>query len=60
MSRRVMFENIRNKEKFYCTNPNDTMIIEGDVYIKVFRMENNRECFIRKDNLRKVVEVKNK
>lgn len=60
MSKRTMFENVRNKEQFYCMNLNDTLTIEGDVYLKVYRMANNRECLIKKDNLRKIASVENK
>lgn len=48
----VYFENIRNKDKFYCKNPKDTMLIDGVEYIRVNQVTNNRECLINKTFLR--------
>lgn len=50
----VYFENIRNHEKFECHNANDVRIIDGIEYLRVFKFGTQRECFVRKDQLRKL------
>jgi hypothetical protein len=52
------FENLVNKERFICPNPNDIMVIEGIEYIRVLREDTRRECLIRKDSLRKLSKTK--
>jgi hypothetical protein len=54
----VFFENVRNNEKFYCTDPKDIRTIDGVEYIRVFRMGTQRDCLIKKDTLRKIPEQK--
>jgi hypothetical protein len=54
----VFFENIRNNEKFYCTDPKDVRTIDGVEYIRVFRIGTQRDCLIKKDTLRKIPEQK--
>jgi hypothetical protein len=50
----VLFENVRNKEKFVCPNIRDVVEIEGIEYIRVFKYGTQRDCLIRKDQLKKV------
>lgn len=52
--KKVYFENIRNKDKFYCKNTKDIMLIDGVEYIKVFQVINNRECLVNKNFLRTI------
>ena len=52
------FENVRNKEKFYCKNTKDIQLIDGVEYIRVFRLGTHRDCLVKKDSLRKVSEPK--
>jgi hypothetical protein len=54
----IFFENIRNNEKFYCTDPKDVRTIDGVEYIRVFRIGTQRDCLIKKDTLRKIPEQK--
>lgn len=54
----VYFENIRNKERFYCKDVKDVMVIDGAEYLKVFQAGNNRECLVNKQYLRKVEKTK--
>jgi len=56
--KRQYFENVLNKEKFYCTNVKDIMTIEGIEYLRVFKMNTQRDCLIKKDSLRKIPEPK--
>jgi hypothetical protein len=56
--KRVFFENVMNKEKFYCTNLKDIRLIEGVEYLRVFRLGTQRDCLVKKDSLRKVSEPK--
>ena len=53
----IYFENIVNKERFICPNPNDVRLIDGIEYIRVLREVNRRECLIRRDSLKKVSKV---
>ena len=48
------FENIRNKEKFFCKDLSDTRTIDGDEYLRVFRVTTNQDCLVKKDILRKI------
>ena len=54
----IYFENVRNKEKFYCTDTKDIQLIDGVEYLRVFRLGTQRDCLIKKDTLRKVAEPK--
>ena len=54
----VYFENVRNKEKFYCKNLKEVQMIDGVEYIRVFRMGTQRDCLVKKDTLRKIPEIK--
>lgn len=56
--KRIYFENVRNKEKFYCTNTKDVMTIDGEEYIRVFRLGTQRDCLVKKESLRRVPEPK--
>jgi hypothetical protein len=52
------FENIVNKEKFICPNPDDVRLIDGIEYLRVLREANRRECLVRKDSLKKIPKSK--
>ena len=52
----VYFENVLNREKFYCSNVNDVRIIDGIEYLRVFKIGTQRDCLIKKDTLKKVPE----
>ena len=52
------FENVRNKEQFYCKNLKDIQMIDGVEYLRVFRMGTQRDCLVKKESLRKVTEKK--
>lgn len=52
------FENVRNKEQFYCKNTKDVQTIDGVEYLRVFRMGTQRDCLVKKESLRKVPEHK--
>lgn len=56
--KQVYFENIVNKEKFYCTDIKDVRMIEGVEYIRVFKYGTQRDCLVKKDTLRKISEKK--
>jgi hypothetical protein len=56
--KQVYFENIVNKEKFYCTDIKDVRVIEGVEYIRVFKYGTQRDCLVKKDTLRKISENK--
>jgi hypothetical protein len=52
------FENLVNKEKYSCKNPNDIRLIDGIEYMRVFKYGTQRECLVRKDSLKKIPESK--
>jgi hypothetical protein len=52
----VVFENVVNKEKFQCHNTKDIQIIDGIEYLRVFKYGTQRDCLVKKDSLKKVVE----
>jgi hypothetical protein len=52
------FENVRNREKFFCKNLKDIQKIDGVDYLRVFRMETQRECLVKLDSLRKIPQTK--
>lgn len=54
--KQVFFENIMNKEKFYCTNLKDIRVIDGIEYLRVFRYGTQRDILIKKDSLKKIPE----
>lgn len=56
----VYFENILNKEKFYCSNTKDVRVIDGIEYLRVFKYGTQRDCLMKKDTLRKISENKTK
>lgn len=53
-----LFENLMNKEKFYCNNIKDVKTIDGIEYLRVFKFGTQRDCLIRKDSLKKIKEDK--
>jgi hypothetical protein len=54
----LYFENIRNRERFYCKNIKDIQQIDGVDYLRVFRMGTQRDCLVKKDILKKIAEPK--
>lgn len=50
----ITFENMRNKEKYFCKDLKDVTIIEGIEYLRVVRFGTQHECLIKKDLLKKV------
>lgn len=58
--KQTFFENIMNKEQFYCTNIKDIRVIDGVEYLRVFRMGTQRDVLIKKDSLKKISGVKSK
>ena len=50
----VYFESYRNHEKFECHDLKDIRVIDGIEYLRVFRFGTQRECLMRKDQLRKL------
>lgn len=50
----VYFENMRNREQFYCKNTQDVQTIDGVEYLRVFRQGTQRDCLIKRDLLRKI------
>ena len=54
----VYFENIRNREKFYCKNATDIRLIDGVEYLRVFRVGTQRDCLVKKESLKRIPEPK--
>jgi hypothetical protein len=54
----VFFENLMNREKFYCNDTKDIRVIDGIEYLRVFRYGTQRDCLVKKDSLKKVTEKK--
>lgn len=52
------FENILNREKFYCSNLKDTTSIDGIEYLRVFKISTKRDVLIKKDSLKRISEPK--
>ncbi len=50
----VYFESYRNKEKFECRDLTDVRVIDGIEYLHVYKFGTQRECLVRKDQLRKL------
>lgn len=50
----VYFENFRNRERFECQNLKDVKIIDGIEYLRVFRVGTQRDCLVRRDQLKKI------
>ena len=58
--KKTFFENMLNKEKFYCTDIKDIRVIDGVEYLRVFRMGTQRDVLVKRDTLKKVPEMKAK
>lgn len=58
MSKIVFFENLINKEKFYCNDLKDIRVIDGIEYLRVFRFGTQRDCLVKKESLKKIAEPK--
>jgi len=54
----IYFENLRNREKFYCKNAKDIQVIDGVEYLRVFRLGTQRDCLMKKESLKKIAEPK--
>lgn len=54
----IYFENIRNRERFYCKDIKNVQLIDGIEYIRVFRMGTQRDCLVKKESLKKIPEPK--
>jgi len=54
----MYFENLVNKEKYLCKNPNDIRLIDGIEYLRVFKYGTQRDCLVRKDSLKRIPESK--
>lgn len=54
----VYFENVMNREKFYCHNLKDVRNIDGIEYLRVFKFGTQRDCLVKKDSLKKIPEPK--
>jgi hypothetical protein len=54
----MFFENMTNKEKFYCHNIKDVKFIDGIEYLRVFKFGTQRDCLVKKDVLKKIAEPK--
>jgi hypothetical protein len=54
----IYYENLMNKDKFYCTNSRDIKMIDGVEYLRVYKMGTNRDFLIKKDSLKKISETK--
>lgn len=50
----VYFESYRNRERFECRDLDDVRTIDGIEYLRVFKMGTQRDCLVRKDQLRKL------
>lgn len=50
----VIFESMRNKEKYECHDLKDVRLIDGIEYLRVFKIGTNRDCLVKKDQLRKI------
>jgi hypothetical protein len=56
----VYFENYRNHEKFECRDLKDIRVIDGIEYLRVFRLGTQRDCLIKKDQLKKLTKNETK
>ncbi len=50
----IVFESLRNKEKFECHDLKDVRVIDGVEYLRVFKFGTQRDCLIKKDQLKKI------
>lgn len=50
----LVFENIYNKEQFISIGKKEVKYIDGIEYVKMFKPDNKREVFVRKDFLKRV------
>jgi len=53
----VYFENYRNHERFECRDLKDVKIIDGIEYLRVFRLGTQRDCLVRRDQLKKIGKI---
>jgi hypothetical protein len=56
--KQVYFESMINKEKFYCTDTKDIRLIDGIEYLRVFKYGTQRECLVKRESLKKIMEPK--
>ena len=56
--KRVYFESVINREKFYCSNLKDVRTIDGEEYLRVFRLGTQHDVLIKKNSLVKIPESK--
>lgn len=56
--KQVYFESMINKEKFYCTDTKDIRLIDGIEYLRVFKYGTQRECLVKRESLKKIIEPK--
>lgn len=58
----VVFENILTKELVVADKPNDITVIDGEDYIKVFKLNENEDRYflIRLDALKRVKDPRDK
>ena len=56
----VYFENVRNREKFYCKDVRDIRVIDGVEYLRVFKEGTQHDCLIKFDLLKKIKDPVNK
>ncbi len=50
----VYFENYRNRERYECRDLKDVRMIDGVEYLRVFKLGTQRDCLVRKDQLKKL------
>lgn len=53
--KKVIFENIYNKERFIVCNKKESKFIDGVEYIKLIKEGTTREMLLRRDSLKKIV-----
>ena len=56
--KQIYFESMINKEKFYCTDTKDVRLIDGIEYLRVFKYGTQRECLVKRESLKKIMEPK--
>ena len=54
MQKELEFENVLNRERFFCKNDRDIEIIDNVKYLKVHRLGNDRMILLRKDVLKRI------
>ncbi len=50
----IYFENIRNREQFYCNDLKNIRLIDGVEYLRVVKVGTQRDMLVKRDSLRKV------